>query len=123
MCYATKEQFYNMFPKSDIPESEIQNNLKAASVDIDSLTFNRISKCGFDNLTEFQKEKVSRGVCRHTQFRFDNAELTDSVISSYSLNGASVTIDTGKIVNYNGVITSAYVYSELSQSGLCCRRL
>lgn len=123
MCYATKEQFYNLFPESGIPESEIQNNLEAASVDIDALTFNRISKCGFDNLTEFQKEKIMRGVCRHTQFRFDNDELIDSVISSYSLNGASVTIDTGKIVNYNGVITSAYVFSELSQSGLCCRRL
>lgn len=112
-----------MFPKSQIPSDEIDLYLKTASVDIDSLTFNRIVACGFDMLTNFQKEKVQNAVCRQAEFRFQNQELFDGVIQSYSLNGASVTFDKSRLVTICGATTSTDIYSELKQSGLCVRRL
>lgn len=121
--YATKEMFLKYFPKSEIPEHEIDNQLEAASIDIDGLTFNRINACGFDCLTDFQKGIVSRSVCYHTQFKFDNAEMLESIIASYSINGVSVSLDVKKLVTINDVVTSKSVFSILKQSGLCTRRL
>lgn len=122
-AYVTYDDFKKMFPNSQIPSDEILFYLKTASVDIDSLTFNRIIACGFDTLTDFQKEKVKNAVCRQAEFRFQNQELFDGVIQSYSLNGASVTFDKSRLVTICGATTSADIYSELKQSGLCVRRL
>lgn len=122
-AYVTKDDFVKMFPKTQIPSDEIELYLKTASVDIDSLTFNRIVACGFDSLTQFQKEKVQSAVCRQAEFRYQNQELFDSLIQSYSLNGASVTFDKSRLVTICGATTSKDIYAELKQSGLCVRRL
>lgn len=121
--YATKEQFLKMFSNTEIPESEIENLLITASSDVDSMTFNRIRACGFDFLTDFQREKVSRAVCRQADFRYQNEELFSGSIASYSINGVSVSYDKDRVVKVNGAVSSPDVYSELSQTGLCCRRL
>lgn len=121
--YAGKEDFSKMFPNSDIPQNEITNYLEAASSDVDSMTFNRITACGFDNLTDFQKEKVRSVVCRQASFRYENGELFESAIQSYSINGVSVTYDKSRTVTVGGAVTSPVIYAELKQSGLCCRRL
>lgn len=122
-AYVSKTDFSQMFPNSQIPSKEIDLYLKTASVDIDSLTFNRIVACGFDSLTPFQKEKVQNAVCRQAEFRYQNQELFDSIIQSYSLNGASVTFDKSRLVTICGATTSKDIYAELKQSGLCVRRL
>ena len=46
-----------------IPQEKAQEMLDTASRHIDNLTFNRIIGRGYDNLTEFQKDILSR-VCR-----------------------------------------------------------
>lgn len=122
-AYVTKDDFVKMFPKTQIPSDEIELYLKTASVDIDSLTFNRIVACGFDSLTLFQKEKVQNAVCRQAELRFQNKELFESVIQSYSINDVSVTFDKSRLVTICGATTSTDIYSELKQSGLCVRRL
>lgn len=121
--YATKEQFLKMFPDSDVPENKIENLLITASSDVDSMTFNRIRACGFDSLTDFQKEKVGRAVCCQADFRYQNEELFSGSIASFSINGVSVTYDKDRLVKVNGAITFPTVFSELKQTGLCCRRL
>lgn len=121
--YATKEQFLQMFPDTEMTAQEIENQLEAASVDVDGLTFNRITACGFDRLTAFQQDRVQRAVCQQADFRFQNADLFDGVIQSYSLNGASVTFDKDRIVTVGETMTSSSIYAGLKQSGLCCRRL
>ncbi len=122
-AYVSKIDFSKMFPNSQIPSEEIELYLKTASVDIDSLTFNRIVACGFDSLTQFQKEKVQNAVCRQAELRFQNKELFESVIQSYSINGVSVTLDKSRLITICGATTSTDIYSELKQSGLCVRRL
>lgn len=121
--YATKEDFLMMFPHSSIPQNEIMIYLEAASSDVDSMTFNRITACGFDNLTAFQKEKVRSAVCRQANFRNENPELFESAVQSYSINGVSVTYDKSRIFNIGDTVTSPVIFSVIKQSGLCCRRL
>lgn len=121
--YVNYDDFLKIFPNTSIPQNEIMLYLEAASSDVDSMTFNRITACGFDNLTDFQKEKVRSAVCRQAAFRYENAELFESAIQSYSINGVSVTYDKSRIMNIGGVMTAPVIFAEIKQSGLCCRRL
>ena len=107
----------------NIPAEELEKRLRRACRDIDSLTFNRIVRTGFENLTEFQQELVREAVELHADFCYDNAELLESPLSSYSINGVSMSFDKSKIVTVGGITTSSEVYSLLMQTGLCCRSL
>ena len=55
--YLTPEEY-----SGDIPAAERESRLSAASRDIDSLTFNRIVRLGFNNLTEFQRQIIKEAV-------------------------------------------------------------
>lgn len=106
-----------------IPSDELAKRLRNACCAIDSFTFNRIVKVGFENLTEFQQELVKEAVRLHADFVYDNAELLDSPLSSYSISGISMSFDRSKIVNINGTTTTSKVYGLLMQTGLCYRGL
>lgn len=65
---------YGLLSKSvSIPDSDIEKMLKRAENDINSLTFNRIRKIGFDNLTDFQKEMVRQAVVDHADLFLNTA--------------------------------------------------
>ena len=83
---------WNCLNLKSIPQEDVLNKLRQASRHIDSLTYNRIRKYGFDNLTEFQKEIVCEVVCRQADFEYENQDLISSVLSSYSINGVSMSI-------------------------------
>lgn len=107
----------------DIPTDERMQRLEQACRDIDSLTFNRIVKKGFGNLTEFQQELIKEAVQLHADFCYDNAAMLDSPLAAYAINGVSMSFDKSKIVTVGGVTTSNSVYSLLMQTGLCYRGL
>ena len=106
-----------------IPAEQLEDKLKRACRDIDSLTFNRIVKAGFENLTEFQQGLIKEAVKLHADFCYENAELLDSPLAAYAINGVSMSFDTSKIVTVSGTTTSSEVYSLLMQTGLCYRGL
>lgn len=116
--YLTPEEY-----TGNIPAAEQEQRLEQACRDIDSLTFDRIVKIGFANLTEFQRELVKEAVQLHADFCYDNAELLDSPLAAYAINGVSMSFDRSKIVDTGGVTTSSRVYSLLLQTGLCWRGL
>lgn len=107
----------------NITAEEIEKRLKRACRDIDSLTYNRIVKAGFENLTEFQQDIIKEAVQLHADFCYDNADLLDSPLAAYAINGVSMSFDKSKIVTVGDVTTSSEVYSLLMQTGLCCRGL
>ena len=107
----------------NIPTEELNKRLRRACRDIDSLTYNRIVKTGFENLTEFQQELIKEAVQLHADFCFDNADLLDSPLAAYAINGVSMSFDKSKIVTVGDVTTSSEVYSLLMQTGLCYRGL
>ena len=58
--YVDKKYYLNTFKGSLLSDDEIDKYLELAQEKIDSITFNRIVKIGFNNLTNFQKEKISQ---------------------------------------------------------------
>lgn len=109
--------------KGEIPEKSLETALRNACRAVDSLTFNRIVKAGFENLTEFQQEIIKEAVQLHADFAYDNAELLESPLSSYSISGVSMTFDRSEIVTVGGITTTSEVYNLLMQTGLCYRGL
>jgi hypothetical protein len=106
-----------------IPADELEERLKRACQDIDTLTYNKIVKAGFENLTQFQQNIIKDAVERHADFCYENAEMLDSMLSGYSINGVSMSFDKSKIVTVSGVTTSSSMYGLLMQTGLCFRGL
>ena len=74
-----------------------------------------------ENMAE--SDKVRLALSQQTAFVFDNAELLDSPLSSYSISGVSMSFDSSKVINYGGVTTTRQVYNTLLQTGLCYRGL
>jgi hypothetical protein len=106
--------------------NEDNNNFKKyvqkASQQIDTLTFNRIVARGFENLTDFQKEKIMQVVCEMADFICENEDVLESAFSSYSINGVSMGLKDGlNLLKINGIYIQESSYNLLSQTGLTCR--
>lgn len=120
--YVTQEYYYETYKGSIIPEDELDRALIRASRHIDSLTYNRIVGQGFSNLTAFQQDVIREVVCQQADFEYENADEINTILSSYSLNGASVQFGSSwNVYTEKGVAIKHDVYAILSQTGLCCR--
>lgn len=93
--YVNKEYYLNDFKGNILPENEVEKYLKLAQEKIDSITFNRIVKIGFDKLTEFQKEKIKESICYQAEYIFENGYNNENNrdIASYSVLDISVRKD------------------------------
>ena len=120
--YVTPEYYRETCGGSQIPENELERALTQASRHIDSLTYNRIVGRGFSNLTVFQQDVIREVVCQQADFEYENADEINTILSSYSLNGASVQFGSSwNVYTEKGVAIRRDVYALLSQTGLCCR--
>ena len=119
MRYVTIDDYMRICPEG----AATQQNLESAEYDIDSLTFNRIIGQGFDRLAERQKELVTRAVCLQADFLREYGELLSNPLSSYAINGVSMSWDKSMLVQQDGVSTLRSIYALLQQSGLTYRGL
>lgn len=120
-AYVTAEE-YTALGYDEIPTEDLDKFLRDASRQIDTLTFNRIVKKGFDKLTEFQQEIIQEVVCKQAGFLFENADAIASILDQYSINGVSMHFGTGFNVDMrDGIPIQKTVYSLLEQTGLCWR--
>lgn len=122
--YADFEYYTNEY-KGTMPEEEAVKALKQAERHIDTLTYNRIKKCKFEGLTDFQQGIVKECACMMADFEHNNASMINSLVNSYSINGASITFS-GECANcqlVDGVIVQKDTYAYLAQTGLTCRSL
>lgn len=120
--YATPEYYREAHMGKIIPEDEQAAALRQASRHIDSLTYNRIVGRGFFNLAAFQQDIIQEVVCQQADFEHENADEINTILSSYSLNGASVQFgNSWNVYTDKGVAMKRDTYALLSQTGLCCR--
>lgn len=120
--YADEAYYREVFGGTVLPEDEQRKRLTAASRHIDSLTYNRIVGQGFSALTDFQQDVIREVVCLQAEFELENEDEINTVLSSYSLNGASVQFgESWNVYTDKGVAMRRDVYALLSQTGLCCR--
>ena len=118
-------EYYSVEYYGQMPQEEANGALKQASRHIDALTYNRIKGRGFENLTEFQQGIIKEVACMMADFEHNNADMINSLVNSYSINGASISFS-GEAVNcqlVNGVVVQRDVYAYLCQTGLCCASL
>jgi hypothetical protein len=106
-----------------LEEDKAEQWLYRASRDIDTLTFNRIpARGGLAQLTPFQREIVTEVCCRLAIFESENAELLNSAVTSYSINGVSTSFGSGwGVTTKNGIVLPVNLYQYLCQTGLCVR--
>ena len=122
--YADYEYYFQTY-NGEMTEDEAVKALKQAERHIDTLTYNRIKKCKFEGLTEFQQGIVKECACMMADFEHNNASMINSLVNSYSINGASITFS-GECANcqlVDGVIVQKDTYAYLAQTGLTCRSL
>lgn len=94
-------------------------NLLRAEADIDTLTYNRIVKKGFDNLTPFQQGKIKNAVCLHAEFLTQYSDMIESPLSGYSAGSTSVSFKA--VTNIGGINTTERVIGLLDSTGLTTR--
>ena len=120
--YADEDYYTNVYGGKTIPtDDNMKKYLEKASREIDTMTFNRIVGIGFDNLTEFQQEIVQKVNCQLADFEYENQDLLNSVLSSYSINNIKMDFATNETISkINGVIIPNDIYRLLEQTGLTC---
>ena len=121
-AYAKKAEYLREY--NTIPEDKNKKRLKLASRHIDSLTFNRILRHGFNSLTEFQREIITEVCCDMAQFEYENEDMINSIFQQYSINGVTMSFgNSWNVMIQNGIAIKRDVYEKLCQTGLCCRRV
>jgi len=114
------EEFYKDYSKV-IPDEDIKKHLRQASRHVDSLTYNRIVE-NVEKLTSFQLDILQEVVCELADFEYNNKEQLASLLSSYSINGVSMTIGASKTTYFDGgIFIPSHLYSLLEQTGLTYR--
>ncbi len=115
--YVTADE-YCALSCSPIAAESIKKELQQAERDIDTLTYNRIRRIGFDRLTEFQRRLIRQAVVDQADFSAAYADILNNPLSSYGINGVSMSWDNKKVKCQSGVYTLSRILSLLDQTGL-----
>lgn len=122
MGYVSYEYYISKYNHlKDLDINDIQILLDEASNDIDILTFNRIRAKQFDNLTNYQKEKIQTVICELMEFHYNNKDFLTSIFNQYNVNGTGFDMNNSNYIILNGVPILKNTYKKLEQTGLTYR--
>ena len=100
-------------------KTEATEHEKTAAQHIDILTYNRIGE--FTDLSPYQQRTVIRVHEQLAWFEEENADMLESYLSQYSINGVGMTFGDGswalKVIS--GVAIPGALYALLRTTGLC----
>ena len=120
--YIAPEYYRDVYKGETIPQDQEEKYLLQAYRHIDTLTYNRVVECGFSTLSEFQKKVLAGVICKQAEFEYENREIFDMILQSYSINGVSMQFgDSWNVELQKGIPIRRDVYAELCQTGLCSR--
>lgn len=120
--YVDSAYYFNVFQGTVLNEENVDKYLRNASRDIDVLTYNRIVKKDFNNLTEYQKEVIKEVCCEHASFLYENESMLKTYLSSYSINGVNMSFgNSWNVYIESGIAIPKGLYERLCSTGLCCR--
>lgn len=120
MSYVDSSYYKENFKGNILNEDTLENRLERAADQIDKLTYNRIVKIEFKNLSPFQQDKIKKAVCLQAEFIEQYGEFINMPLSGFSAGSTSVSFN-GSIIN--GITTTQEVINYISQTGLNSRRI
>lgn len=113
MTYYENNGYYTIEDKK-----ELKRYIRKAIDIVNILTFEQANS---ENLTAYQLQKVEECICELADYVYINSDYFDSAVSSFSLNGASVTFDRStSVTTVSGIPIPSLLYGKLSSTGLCC---
>lgn len=96
--------------------------LNRAYRQINIICKNRLDDGTIDSFPEKVQNIVKTVICEQADFNTDNADLINSALSEYKINGVSVKFETNsQIKNYGGIFIKGELISELAIYGLTYR--
>ena len=113
----TPADYERLSSERAVPSDRLETVLAAAEQDIHALTFERSA----GELTAFQLDIVQRCIVDQADFRALYAALLENPLSSYDINGVSMSWDTNKVTCRDGVYISTRTEAQLLRSGLLYR--
>lgn len=124
MIYLSGDE-YSITYGGKIPDADVGRYLAEASRQIDVLTFGRIPKIGWDNLTENQQNLIKQAAAAQADMLYEYADIFQTPLSGYSINGVSMSFgqSTGNLDYVSGVPVMRGTYETLKLTGLCCRMI
>lgn len=122
MAYAT-ESDYDQYGNGTIPDEKLEQALDQASDEIDILTYSRIIGRGFDNLTQFQRDRVIKAVCQHADFIHQYGDFLNVPFAGYGAGSISMSFNKDQYSGGGSIQTSNAVLNLLKATGLMDRRL
>ncbi|EMK2594064.1 hypothetical protein V8U20_000987 [Bacillus cereus] len=124
MTYTTITFYRHEYRGVDIDETTFDNLLKHAEREIDSETYYRIKKIGYDNFDEFIKEQISLAACAQIEHFYENGGTTEKAFeTAQSVSIGRTTISKGgnrQSRNYteSSNLLAPSVYKYLAPTGL-----
>jgi hypothetical protein len=121
LAYVDYDYYENTY-KGAMDEETATKFLEEASDEVDKLTYGRIRKKGFNNLTEYQQGLIKKAVCYQADFINTYGEYLNMPIDGYSAGGISLSFSKEN-QGAGGVMADKKTLDYLSQTGLTVRRL
>lgn len=121
MAYVDFEYYKNIF-KGSLDEEVVSRLLEEASDQVDRLTYGRIRRKGFENLTEYQQVLVKKAVCYQAEFLANYGDYLSSPLSGFSIGDVSLSFGKEN-QGAGGIIADKKTLDYLAQTGLSTRRL
>lgn len=105
-----------------VSEQEITPKLATASDNVDAITFYRIHRKGWDALSEFQQQQLTRAIIIQAEFLYENADAVESAMSEYAINGVSMKFGNASLYQIvNGLPMNNTALSLIASTGLASR--
>lgn len=96
--------------------------LNKAYRQINIICKNRLDNGNVDSMPEDVQDIVKTVICEQADFNAANADLINSALSEYKINGVSVKFSTnGQVLNEGGIFIRGELISQLAIYGLTYR--
>lgn len=123
MTYTTLNYYRHEYRGSDIDETVFETLLKHAERKIDSVTYYRIKKQGYDTFSDFDKEQIGLATCAQIEYFHEHGGTTTKAfesVQSVSIGRASISKGSDGQSNSQSSsnLVSPSVYECLAPTGL-----